>query len=276
MGYRTQDLIFTLYGDYLGLRGGETWVGHIIELMSNVKTSAQAVRSTLSRMTRKSWLRSRRDGRHSFYATTAKTDALLTEGRRRIYHPRQDSWDGHWFILTYSVPEIQRRRRDRFRQRLTWLGFGRLGPATWISPRDLQTEVRQVTTELGISDKVDFFRAEHLGASKAAILIDRCWDLPQLNRTYRDFIARYELAWATLSDQNGGAAATPRRAFVHRFVMVHDYRSFPYVDPNLPPELLPAGWLGDEAIHLFQNYATELAAPANEYVSAVLATEPGG
>jgi DNA-binding transcriptional regulator PaaX len=47
MGYRTQDLILTLYGDYLASRGGEAWIGHIIELMAGLNTSAQAVRSTL-------------------------------------------------------------------------------------------------------------------------------------------------------------------------------------------------------------------------------------
>jgi phenylacetic acid degradation operon negative regulatory protein len=58
--------------------------------------------------------------------------------------------------------------------------------------------------------------------------------------------------------------------------LVHEYRSFPYVDPNLPPELLPADWPGDEAVRLFQTYASMLAPAANQYVDQVMAVEPNG
>ena len=122
MGYRTQDLIFTLYGDYIAPRGGEAWIGNIITLMAGFDTSAQAVRSTLSRMTRKGWLESRRDGRHSFYSITPKTENLLAEGTRRIYQPRQDPWDGNWYVLHYSIPE--NRLKDKAYRRLNDEKYG--------------------------------------------------------------------------------------------------------------------------------------------------------
>ncbi len=250
------------------------WIGSIIELMSGLDTSAQAVRSTLSRMTRKGWLRSRREGRHSFYTITPKAETLLEEGTQRIYQPRRDPWDGCWCILTYSVPEDQRHLRHRFRQRLIWLGFGRLGPATWISPRNLQQEVTEIAGALGISGQVDFFAGEYLGFSQARELVERCWDMEQLNRAYLDFIRRHRPAWRRFVNQVNEGAATPCSVFIRRFLLVHEYRSFPYVDPNLPPELLPNDWLGDEAIHLFQTYAAVLAPKANHYVDGVLATEP--
>jgi phenylacetic acid degradation operon negative regulatory protein len=276
MGYRTQDLIFTLYGDYIAPRGGEAWIGHIIELMACLDTSAQAVRSTLSRMARKGWLRSRREGRHSFYTITPKARTLLTEGTERIYQPRQDPWDGRWHILTYSIPEDQRNLRHRLRQRLTWLGFGRLGPATWISPRNLQQEITAVAEAMGISGQVDFFVGEYLGFSQARELVDRCWDMEQLNRAYLDFIGRYRPAWRQFVNQANDGEVNPCHIFIRRFLLVHEYRSFPYVDPNLPPELLPNDWLGNEAIHLFQTYAALLAPKANHHVDKVLATEPAG
>jgi phenylacetic acid degradation operon negative regulatory protein len=276
MGYRTQDLIFTLYGDYLVSRGGEVWIGNIIELMAGLQTSAQAVRSTLSRMSRKGWLRSRREGRHSFYSITPQTETLLAEGTRRIYQPRQDPWDNCWHILTYSIPENKRHLRHRLRQRLTWLGFGRLGPATWVSPRDLRQEVVQVTKNLGISGQVDLFVGEYLGLSQARELVERCWDMKQLNRAYRDFIGRYRPARQQFVSRTNGGSISARNTFIRRFLLVHDYRSFPYVDPNLPPELLPNDWLGNEAIHLFQTYAALLAPRANAYVDEVLATKASG
>lgn len=276
MSLRTQDLIFTLYGDYIAPRGGEAWIGHLIELMAGLNTSAQAVRSTLSRMTRKGWLRSRREGRHSFYAMTPRAETLLSEGARRIYYPRHDPWDHCWYVLTYSLPEKRRHLRDRLRQRLLWLGFGRLSSATWISPRNLRQEVTQVAEMLGIAQQVDLFKSEYLGFSQNRELVDRCWDLPRLNRAYRDFIKRHQPEWERYRDYLTHDSLNPYDAFNRRFLLVHEYRSFPYVDPNLPPELLPADWPGDEAVRLFQTYAAMLAPAANQYVDQVMAVEPNG
>jgi phenylacetic acid degradation operon negative regulatory protein len=274
MGFRTQDLIFTLYGDYIVPRGGEAWIGHIIELMSELDTSAQAVRSTLSRMSRKGWLDARREGRHSFYASTPKTEKLVTEGTRRIYQPRQDPWDGRWFILTYTISEDQKHLRHRLRQRLTWLGFGHLGPVTWISPRDLRQEIAQIAEDFDLASQIDLFGGEYLGLPKVGELVDRCWNLQQLNQAYRDFIGHHRAVWQQY--QTEGDTLSSRNAFIRRFLLVHEYRSFPYVDPNLPFELLPDDWLGGDAINLFQNYATLLAPKANNYVDEVLAAEPSG
>jgi phenylacetic acid degradation operon negative regulatory protein len=55
----SQDMVFTLYGDYLRHRGGKAWTGSLIELLGLFGLSEQAVRSTLSRMSRKGWLESR-------------------------------------------------------------------------------------------------------------------------------------------------------------------------------------------------------------------------
>ncbi|MFQ5409125.1 MAG: phenylacetic acid degradation operon negative regulatory protein PaaX, partial [Anaerolineales bacterium] len=66
-GQRTQDLIFTLFGDYLAARGDDIWIGSLIEILGALGVSEQAVRSTVSRMARKGWLSSTKCGRNSFY-----------------------------------------------------------------------------------------------------------------------------------------------------------------------------------------------------------------
>ena len=47
-----QDMVFTLYGDYIRYRGGEIWTGSLIQLLKHLGMSEQAVRSVLSRMWR--------------------------------------------------------------------------------------------------------------------------------------------------------------------------------------------------------------------------------
>ena len=160
---RSQDLVFTLYGDYLRHRGGEAWTGSLIELLGPLGLSEQAVRSTLSRMSRKGWLKGRRVGNKSYYSLTPRSIDLLEEGAQRIFQPRSDVWDGRWYILVYSIPEKERPLRHGLRKRLTWLGFGSLSNATWVSPRDRREEVEGVVNSLGIWGHVEIFTAAHLG-----------------------------------------------------------------------------------------------------------------
>jgi phenylacetic acid degradation operon negative regulatory protein len=272
MSHRTQGLLFTLFGDYMRTRGEEIWVGSLIELMDCLGVSAQAVRSTLSRMVRKSWLRTRQAGRNSYYSLTPKSISVLEEGSQRIFHPRKDPWDGQWYILVYSIPEKQRHLRVRLRQRLAWMGFGLLNQATWIAPRDLRQEVEATLDQLGIRPYVEAFHAEHLGFSSDQEIVERCWNLNALNQSYADFIDHHDREYQSLLEHPEGR--TPCGDFTRRFNLVHDYRSLPYVDPNLPAELLPEGWLGDKAISLFQSYHDLLSDTAEAFVSSVLTKPP--
>ena len=72
---RSQDLVFTLYGGYIRHRGGEAWTGSLIKLLGPLGVSEQAVRSTLSRMSRKGWLEGRRVGNKSYYSQFADNES---------------------------------------------------------------------------------------------------------------------------------------------------------------------------------------------------------
>jgi len=271
----SQDLIFTLYGDYIRHRDGEAWTGSLIELLGLFGLSEQAVRSTLSRMSQKGWLESRRIGRYSFYSQTPRFLELLEEGARRIFQPRRDPWDGRWHLLIYTIPESKRHLRRRLRERLLWLGFGSLNQATWISTRDLRTEVEQVVDTLNVRPYVEFFTAEHQGFASDEEIVARCWNLEELNDYYADFIANYELPFQKYQAQSkAGNSLDPQECFVQRFMLIHEFRFSPYVDPNLPLELLPNDWLGEKATRLFQQYHDLLVERAEAFVDLVLAKAP--
>jgi phenylacetic acid degradation operon negative regulatory protein len=272
----SQDMIFTLYGDYIRHRGGEAWTGTLIELLGLFGLSGQAVRSTLSRMSQKGWLESRKVGRYSFYSQTPKLLKLLEEGATRIFQPRCDPWDGRWYLLTYSIPESKRHLRRRLRKRLLWLGFGTLNQATCISPRDLRAEVEQAVDTLRVRPYVDFFTAEHdQGFSSDEEIVERCWDLKQLNKYYAAFIKRYDPSFQEHQARlMAGDSLEPQECFVQRFMLIHEYRSSPYVDPNLPLELLPDDWLGERATQLFQQYRNLLFEKAEAFADLVFAKSP--
>jgi phenylacetic acid degradation operon negative regulatory protein len=270
-------MVFTLYGDYIRHRGGEAWTGSLIELLGLFGVSGQAVRSTLSRMSQNGWLKSRKSGRFSFYSLTPKCIALLEEGARRIFHPRSDPWDGQWHLLTYSIPESKRHLRRKLRRRLLWLGFGSLNHCTWISPREMQDDVEQVVNALGISHYVEFFSGAHQGFSCGEEILANCWNLKQLNQYYADLITRYEPLYQEFQTRlKSNQQPEPEECFIQRFWLIHEYRSSPYVDPNLPLELLPGDWLGGRATELFHLLRDLLMTKAETYVDSVFAKAPGG
>lgn len=272
---RPRDLIFTLFGDYLLHRRGPVWVGSLLELLEPLGVSASAARTALSRMSRKGWFSTERRGRRSYYELTPRGRRLLEEGEERIHHPEWDRpWDGRWLLVAYSIPEEERKRRDRLRDRLHWLGFGSLGNGLWISPHPVAGEVREAASELGLADRMEVFRADHVAFSEPERLVSRCWDLDEIDERYRDFSDRHlpEFRECRTAIEGEGGEISPRECFVRRFRLVHEYREFPLVDPYLPRGLLPDGWAGECASMLFETYHELLAPPADAYVRGRLET----
>ncbi len=268
-------MVLTLYGDYIRHRGGEIWVGSLIELLKNFGLSEQAIRSALSRMCRKDLLAARHVGRMSFFSLTPKGHEMLEEGAHRIFERQDREWQGTWHVVVYSIPEEQREIRDRFRQELSWLGFGSLTNACWLSPWKHAEEVRTVARSLGVNQHVEVFEAQHLGFASAEELVARCWDLGRIHQAYDEFLKRYsaQLEEDSRSFKNG-QPLEPAQCFVNRFMLIHEYRRIPFFDPDLPREILPRGWLRSQAARVFLEYHSLLAPRANQYFDSLLMTAP--
>ena len=272
---RPQDLVFTLFGDYLLHRPGAVWVGSVIALLEPLGLSHGASRTVLSRMSRKGWFATHRDGRKSFYRLTEKGRRLLEEGEERIYDPpRDEPWDGTWTLLSYSIPEERRSLRDRLRNRLSWLGFGSLGGGLWISPHHVGDRVREVAGELEVGEYLELFEATHHGFSDTGRLVAQCWDLGELNARYRAFVDRHAAGFEETLEALEACGLEEEECFVRRFELVHEYREFNLLDPYLPRNLLPTCWVGDEADELFRSYHEILEAPSERYVDSVLEEGP--
>jgi phenylacetic acid degradation operon negative regulatory protein len=271
---RSQNLIFTLYGDFLRDRVDEVWVGSLITLLEPLGMTDQAVRSTLSRMLRNGWFETRREGRHSFYSLTPRSERLLDEGKERLFAPRRPRpWDGRWRLLSYSIPESERSLRDRLRQRLVWLGFGHLNPGTWVTTYEPPADLRSWLGATGAERYVDQFTADYVGGDPRA-LVARAWELDDLKRAYYSFLREHasQHEEALRMEANGGL--DPNQAFARRFELTQEYLDFPYVDPGLPEELLPGDWPGEDVRSLFHAYHDLLSEPAHAFVEECLAASP--
>ncbi len=270
---RTQFLVFTLFGDYILPRGGTIWTSDLLHLLGLLGVTERASRSVLSRMTRKNWVIARREGRHSQYSLTARGWTLLEEGGQRIFEPPFTDWDGLWHVVVYSLPEQKRKLRRALRQRLIWLGFGRLAAATWVSPHNRNTELEVIFNELGAQEHVEVFSGMRREMSSAQTLIKNCWDLPQLEADYQDFITHYQPKYEACNCGNGKLNLPPDECFVRRFWLTHDFQPFPLKDPNLPIALLSPDWIGFKARQLFDDYRQMLGIYANQFVDEVVKGE---
>jgi len=96
------------------------------------------------------------------------------------------------------------------------------------------------------------------------------WDLDTVRRQYSAFIADFSRA----------RAASARACFRQQTLLVHAWRKFPFLDPDLPPELLPPRWPRERAHQLFRDRHARWQPAAREYFEvlesgrAAVATEP--
>jgi phenylacetic acid degradation operon negative regulatory protein len=73
-------------------------------------------------------------------------------------------------------------------------------------------------------------------------VVAEAWDLDAVAEAYRAFIA-------TFARQRPRA---PEAVFRAQTLLVHAWRKFPFLDPDLPEDMLPAGWPRRRAHDLFQ------------------------
>lgn len=265
---KPRSIVIDLFGDYLRYHGGQARLRDLTALMACFGVAPSTSRVTLTRLRKEGWFVSERAGRSTVYALTEKSWRLLDEGRERIFDRCDGAWNGVWHMVIYSVPETERSLRDALRKELAWLGFGPLGASTWVSPHDRLAKVEQRVTSLP-SVRLDVLRCRSKGLPYDRDIAERSWDLGALNDDYCAFLERYRPRLATF--HSGRMASV--EALVERTQLIHDYRKFPFRDPDLPSALLPARWPGQEAHELFLEARDALRQGAEQQIHDILAEE---
>lgn len=269
---RPNSFIFTLFGDIVEREGSDHLLslGSLVRLMGVFGISEAAVRQAVSRLARQGWLVAEKRGNRAFYAVTERGRRRIEELNPRIYGPVIE-WDGRWRMLTYTVEESRRERRDRLRKELAVLGWAPLSASVWISPGDSLDAARSAAESAGASDAVHLFLGEYRGPLSDRELVARCWDLEEIAGAYREFIDRYAPRLERERSSPGSGQDRKRwsdeEAFVERLWLVHDYRRFAYADPGLPSELVPAHWPGTTAAAVFREYYELLKMKSLRYLS---------
>jgi len=231
--------LLTVLGEYLLPRPAGVWQEALIGSLRLLGFSESAARQAVARSAREGWLAGERVGRRSRMRLTPTSAALLRDGARRIYgFGGPVSWDGRWLLLVLRVPEPRRELRHRLTTQLAWAGFGSLGNGLWITPH----VDREALVQAEAPAQLLSFRAELGALGEVSRVIDEAWNLPDLREHYAQFIADFA------PSRPRSAAAT----FATQTAIVHAWRRFPFIDPDLPDDLLPGDWPRERAHALFR------------------------
>lgn len=265
-GSSAKALLLTALGEFVLPHRGTVWTSTVIRSLGALGVEERNARQALARLADQDIVHSHRAGRRARWQLTDLGRELLTSGTERIYGfgAGDDAWDGRWLVVLCSVPEEQRAKRHQLRSRLSFAGFGFLAPGVALSPHlDREGVANSVLKDLGLLPGAVVFRAEAGELVATEDLLERAWDLAALASRYEDFL-------------RGFGRRSPRSdeaRFVALTELVHAWRHFPFVDPEIPSRLLPGRWPARRAKDLFDDRHAAWAPGANGWYEG--AEQPG-
>lgn len=257
-GVRPQHLIVTIFGRYVRAHGGEIRIADLIEMMSALGVDAGVVRSSVSRLKQRGILVAEGGGA---YRLSASLDEVFAAGDRRIFEPRRAGVDEPWLLASFSVPESERPVRHRLRKLLQRLGFGQVSGGLWVAPGQIADEVGAALRSAGLDGYVELFLGARVSSDPLRDAVREWWDLSAMEPLYRGFVD----AFGDAVDERDESAA-----FAAHVRAITQWRRLVYLDPGLPLDLLPAGWVGVEAGRLFADLHERLEPHAERFVSTVM------
>jgi phenylacetic acid degradation operon negative regulatory protein len=254
-----RSVLLTVLGEYVLPASGSVWQETLVGALGAVGHKTHAARQALARSVAAGWLRTERHGRRSRVHLTPDTAEMLRSGAERIYTFGEPwPWDGSWLLVVLRVPEERREVRHQARTRLAWAGFGSLGGGLWITPHvERERELRDLAG--GGAAEVVSFRAEVGDLGHPARVIADAWDLDAVAEAYRAFVARFGRL----------RPGDPEAVFRAQTLLVHEWRRFPFLDPDLPDDLLPARWPRRRAHDLFAERHAQWHETAQEHFASL-------
>lgn len=270
---RGGSLLVTIFGDAIAPRGGAIMLGSLIELAAPFGLNERLVRTAMSRLVDEGWLENRRRGRLSEYRLSRTGAKRFATATQQIYGAPAGEWTGLWTVVV--VPGARRGpavSREAARDALAWAGFGEAAAGVFVHPALPEADLRHLlTSDRALAQAIVFTTASATAGSGQA-LATLGWDLGELGGRYRTFVARFTPALEAVESRN---SLDPLACFLLRTLLVHEYRRIHLRDPLLPPELLPADWVGADAYRLCRSIYARVAPVAEQHLSGHAATLEG-
>jgi phenylacetic acid degradation operon negative regulatory protein len=221
-------LITSVFGDAILPRGGQIWLGGLINLLQPLNLNERLVRTTVFRLVKDEWLTTQTHGRRTDYKLSASGWRRFEEASRQIYAATAAPWDQRW-RLVMLVSEIPPRERERLRRAFYWQGFGELNANCFVHPSaDLTTAFDALGVDgmahllpklmplVAVNPKLD-------QSANDAEIVRSAWDLEHLANDYIEFVERYKAILDALR-KAPNSSVDEENAFLTRTLLIHDFR----------------------------------------------------
>ena len=261
-GSSAKAVLLTILGEYVLPAGGTVWTQTLVDALATLGVEEKNARQAMSRLAKQGLIAGTRTGRRVRWQLTTAGTELLTTGTARIYGfgSTGGRWDGRWLVVLLPAGDEERGLRQILRRRLGFLGFGFVGAGVALTPHvDREAQAVTVLKELGWAESAVVLRADLGDLTPVHDLVHRAWDLDELSDRYRAFTRSFD----------GRRVVDDRHAFAALTRLVHEWRGFPFIDPELPDELLPAEWPGRRAKALFDDRHVRWSPPAMTFFAGL-------
>jgi len=240
-----RSVLVTVLGDTVAPLGGSIWLADLIDLGESLGFNERLVRTSMFRLAAEGWVASERVGRRSRYSLTEFGLGEISDATARIYRRSALPWDGRW-TLAFLTSEID----DELLRHLRWHGFAQIAHGVHAKPNADIEAARNLFDRLGTNPQPLVATAAFDASSPAtdAATFRAASGLDRAEEAYREFVERYTWTTSLKADE-----LPPRDAFLLRTMVVHDLRRSRLSDPELPTDLLPSDWIGNQAMTLASN-----------------------
>lgn len=249
-------LIMTIFGDSVIPHGGEIWLGSLVQLLEPLGISERLVRTSVFRLSKDTWLESKKVGRKSFYSP--KHIEEIKRNEQHLYY-QQEKWDGNWRLVVGTSMDKACSKRDGFRKELQRNGFNSISPNVFGHPTFSITELNRLLSHY---EQREFYvvlsardtDCQPLNFLKSDKILHR-GVREKLEKEYGGFIEQYS---PMLEYNNEIADLSPQDSFLIKTLMINDYRRLLWHDSIRSSLLLGGEWAGRRARRLAATVYCEL------------------
>lgn len=167
---------------------------------------------------------------------------ITEEGKKRLslVLPRYDeerAWDGRVYLITYDLPVERNQERDYLRWFLKKIGCGMLQKSVWITPYNPTKVLEKLLVEKKLGDLIlvsSLGKDGAVGEMDLSELMEKVYHLEKINERYKELL------------ENFGQNKLSRSQFIFGYLNILKE------DSQLPFELLPEDWKGEEAYKIYK------------------------
>ncbi|OGK42260.1 hypothetical protein A2954_04595 [Candidatus Roizmanbacteria bacterium RIFCSPLOWO2_01_FULL_37_12] len=183
------------------------------------------------------------------FAITTKGEKLLDQviPLRKL---EEKKWDGWWRIVIFDIEEKKKYLRDRVREKLLGLGFGKWQESVYISPHPMAEEMNEYFEEKDLYPSCVCLEARETGKKDNKLLAEQIFKLNELTSNYKNIIKDIDLTTQLIKENKFSKAEAIEKLHIY----LEKYELVLMRDPFLPEEL----WVEYPIREKTKKYLTDL------------------